>query len=143
MDVLVCNLSGIIIGNIFLKTLENKEYNWIGLRNQVGYPKKMKRIIAQFSPYSWVTFSWQPKANIFRWVWWVIRLIYMTHVTCIFSVSMIIIMILLTELNCFYLKFVMWAQPDHPYVLGRLCFMACMGAVALRLVFKILSVILR
>ena len=51
-----------------------------------------------------------------------------------FSVSMIIIMILLTELNCFYLKFVMWAQPDHPYVLGRLCFMACMGAVALRLV---------
>ena len=69
MDVLVCNLSGIVIGNIFLKTLENKEYNWIGLRNQVGYPKKMKRIIAQFSPYSWVTFSWQPKANIFRWVW--------------------------------------------------------------------------
>ena len=56
---------------------------------------------------------------------------------------MIIIMILLTELNCFYLKFVMWAQPDHPYVLGRLCFMACMGAVALRLVFKILSAILR
>jgi len=123
MDVLVCNLSGIVIGNIFLKTLENKEYNWIGLRNQVGYPKKMKRIIAQFSPYSWVTFSWQPKANIFRWV----------------CVSMIIIMILLTELNCFYLKFVMWAQPDHPYVLGRLCFMACMGAVALREAYDYLS----
>jgi phosphatidylserine synthase 2 len=123
MDVLVCNLSGIVIGNIFLKTLENKEYNWIGLRNQVGYPKKMKRIIGQFSPYSWVTFSWQPKANIFRWV----------------CVSMIIIMILLTELNCFYLKFVMWAQPDHPYVLGRLCFMACMGAVALREAYDYLS----
>jgi len=52
---------------------------------------------------------------------------------------MIIIMILLTELNCFYLKFVMWAQPDHPYVLGRLCFMACMGAVALREAYDYLS----
>lgn len=56
---------------------------------------------------------------------------------------MIIIMILLTELNCFYLKFVMWAQPDHPYVLGRLCFMACMGAVALRLVNSFHPVLLR
>jgi len=123
MDVLVCNLLGIVLGHVVLKFLENKEYNWIGLRNQVGTNNKMKRMFMQFTPYSWVTFSWQPKANIFRWV----------------CVSMIIIMILLTELNCFYLKFVMWAPPDHPYVLGRLCYMACMGAVALREAYDYLA----
>jgi len=69
LDVLVCNLGGILLGNWALKRLKNKEYNWIGLRKQVGYKKKMKRAIAQFTPYSWVSFSWQPKANIGRWCW--------------------------------------------------------------------------
>ena len=56
MDVLVCNLLGIVLGHVVLKFLENKEYNWIGLRNQVGTNNKMKRMFMQFTPYSWVTF---------------------------------------------------------------------------------------
>lgn len=43
------------------------------------------------------------------------------------------------ELNCFYLKFVMWAKPDHPYVLGRLCFLAAVGAVAVREAYDYLA----
>ena len=47
---------GIVLGHVVLKVLENKEYNWIGLRNQVGANNKMKRMFMQFTPYSWVTF---------------------------------------------------------------------------------------
>ena len=67
MDVLVCNFGGIVLGNLALKKLKNKEYNWIGMRNQKGYKNKMKRAVAQFTPYSWVSFSWQPKATLGRW----------------------------------------------------------------------------
>jgi len=123
LDVLVCNLGGIVLGNLALKNLKNKEYNWIGMRNQRGYMRKMKRAVAQFTPYSWVSFSWQPKANLSRWC----------------CVSMIIVLVLLAELNCFYLKFVMWAMPDHPYVLGRLFFMAGVGAVAVREAYDYLA----
>lgn len=67
MDVLVCNLGGILLGNFALKKLRNKEYNWIGMRDQPGYTSKMKRAVSQFTPYSWVSFSWQPKADLGRW----------------------------------------------------------------------------
>jgi phosphatidylserine synthase 2 len=68
LDVLVCNFGGIWLGNKALKVLENKEYNWIGIRNQMGYKNKMRRVIAQFSPYSWVSFAWKPNTSIRRWV---------------------------------------------------------------------------
>jgi phosphatidylserine synthase 2 len=40
--------------------------------------------------------------------------------------------VLICELNTFYLKFVMWAPPEHPMVLGRMWFVAVAGAVAVR-----------
>ena len=46
---------------------------------------------------------------------------------------------LICELNTFYLKFVMWAPPDHPIVLGRLWFVAAAGAVAVREAYDFLS----
>jgi len=49
------------------------------------------------------------------------------------------VLVLMAELNCFYLKFVMWAKPDHPYVLGRLFFIAAMGAVSIREAYDYLS----
>ena len=67
------------------------------------------------------------------------RLCYLLDYSYNCSVSMIIVLILLTELNCFYLKFVMWAMPDHPYVLGRLFFMAGGGAVAVREAYDYLA----
>lgn len=49
------------------------------------------------------------------------------------------VIVLMAELNCFYLKFVMWARPDHPYVLGRLCFIAAVGSVSVREAYDYLA----
>nr|CAB3265262.1 phosphatidylserine synthase 2-like [Phallusia mammillata] len=116
MDFLICNGLGIYLGMQCLKHLSAKEYKWHGLWNISSYRGKMRRVVSQFSPYSWVKFKWQPTENLFRWLF----------------VLILTMMFLLAELNTFYLKFVLWVPPDHPIVLGRLIAYLPWGAVAVR-----------
>ena len=51
----------------------------------------------------------------------------------------IILLFLITELNTFYLKFVLWWKPDHPFNFIRLFFMLLWGAVGLRETFQLLD----
>ncbi len=76
-----------------------------------------------FRPYSWIEFTWNPLSSLERWV----------------AVLCIIFMFLLTELNTFYLKFVLWWSPEH-WINGiRLFFMLLWGAVCLREMFQLLD----
>ncbi|XP_010859441.1 PREDICTED: phosphatidylserine synthase 2 [Bison bison bison] len=101
MDVLVCNGLGIYCGMKTLEWLSLKTYKWQGLWNIPTYKGKMKRIVFQFTPYSWVRFEWKPASSLRRWL----------------AVCGIILVFLLAELNTFYLKFVLWLAPEHYLVL--------------------------
>ncbi|XP_039267130.2 phosphatidylserine synthase 2-like [Styela clava] len=116
LDFIVCNGLGIYFGLKCLKYLSVKEYKWQGLWHIPSYRGKVRRVVGQFSPYSWVKFQWKPTENLFRWL----------------LVSFQMLMILLAELNTFYLKFVLWMPPDHPFVLTRLVFFWLWGGVAVR-----------
>ena len=48
----------------------------------------------------------------------------------------LILQFLLTELNTFYLKFVLWVPPDHWINLVRLFLVLLCGAVGLRETFQ-------
>ncbi|KAK8377432.1 hypothetical protein O3P69_013812 [Scylla paramamosain] len=123
MDALVCNGLGIYCGLQSLKYFSMKIYHWRGLWNIPTYRGKLRRIIAQFGPYVWVDYDWKPLSSLGRW----------------FSVLAIIAMFLITELNTFYLKFVLWVEPGHWVNLVRLIFILPWGAVALREVFQFLD----
>lgn len=58
MDALICNGLGIFLGMVTLKYLSMKPYNWRGLYNIPTYRGKLKRVIAQFGPHSWIEFDW-------------------------------------------------------------------------------------
>jgi phosphatidylserine synthase 2 len=76
-----------------------------------------------FRPYSWIEFTWNPLSSLERWV----------------AVLGIVFMFLLTELNTFYLKFVLWWTPEH-WINGlRLFFMLLWGSVCLRETFQLLD----
>ena len=107
LDVIICNGGGTIIGLLTLRYLSMKEYNWRGLYTIPTYRGKIKRIFAQFSPHSWIEFTWNPLSSLERWL----------------AVIGIIFMFLLTELNTFYLKFVLWWKPEHWLNGARLFFM--------------------
>lgn len=116
LDFLLCNGLGIYFGMMCCKHLSIKTYKWCNLFNIRSYKGRIKRVFAQFGPYSWVKFSWKPTENLYRWLY----------------VSFVIMFFLLAELNTFYLKFVMWVPPENPLVLSRLVMFMFWGAVAVR-----------
>eukprot|EP00096_Caligus_rogercresseyi_P010772 TRINITY_DN4020_c0_g1_i1.p1 TRINITY_DN4020_c0_g1~~TRINITY_DN4020_c0_g1_i1.p1 ORF type:complete len:457 (+),score=134.28 TRINITY_DN4020_c0_g1_i1:64-1434(+) len=123
LDVLICNGGGTILGLLTLRYLAMKEYNWRGLWDIPTYRGKIKRIIAQFSPRGWIEFTWNPLSSLERWL----------------AVLGIIAMFLVTELNTFYLKFVLWFPPEHWLNFVRLFFILLWGAVCLRETFQLLD----
>ncbi|XP_059099271.1 phosphatidylserine synthase 2-like isoform X2 [Tigriopus californicus] len=123
LDVLICNLGGTILGLFTLRYLKMKTYNWRGLWIIPTYRGKIKRIMAQFSPHSWIEFTWNPLSSLERWL----------------AVIGIIVMFLITELNTFYLKYVFWLTPEHWLNFVRLFFMLLWGAVCLRETFQVLD----
>ena len=83
----------------------------------------IRSLLCFVSPQSWIEFTWNPLSSLERWL----------------AVLGIILLFLITELNTFYLKFVLWWKPDHPFNFIRLFFMALWGAVGLRETFQLLD----
>uniref|UniRef100_A0A0L8G341 Phosphatidylserine synthase n=2 Tax=Octopus bimaculoides TaxID=37653 RepID=A0A0L8G341_OCTBM len=123
MDVLVCNGLGIYLGLQTLRYLSLKQYHWRGMWNIPTYSGKLRRVAAQFTPYSWTDYEWTPTSSLKRWM----------------AMLGVIAIFLLAELNTFYLKFVLWIPPEHYLCLGRLTLFLVMGAVAMREVFQYLD----
>ena len=118
-----------------------KTYNWRALYEIPTFRGKIKRFfgqvilashwsinaslcsppIGQFSPHGWIEFTWNPLSSFERWV----------------AILCITILFLITELNTFYLKFVLWVPPNHILNPIRLLFVLLWGAVCKY--FEILS----
>ena len=90
-----------------------KTYNWRGLYEIPTFRGKVKRFFGQFSPHGWIEFTWNPLSSFERWV----------------AIVCIIILFLITELNTFYLKFVLWVPPNHILNPIRLLLILLWGAV--------------
>ncbi|RXG51919.1 Phosphatidylserine synthase 2, partial [Armadillidium vulgare] len=123
LDALLCNGLGIYFGLKTLNYFTMKTYHWRGLWNIPTYRGKLRRIFGQFGPYVWVSYDWKPLSSLGRW----------------FTTLAIIAIFLLTELNTFYLKFVLWIPPGHWINLIRLILILPWGAVAIREVFQYLD----
>jgi len=119
LDFLICNLSGIFIGGYILKYLEGKEYNWRGLYGHQTTSGKVGRIIGQFSPHSWVSFQWNMTESLKNFM----------------VVCLVIVLFLVTEINTFYLKYVLWVPAGHIIVLIRLQIFILWGAVSTREIY--------
>jgi len=123
LDVIICNGGGTILGVYTLRWLQIKTYHWRGLYEIPTYRGKIKRFFGQFSPHGWIEFQWNPLSSFERWV----------------AILCIVFGFLITELNTFYLKFVLWVPPNHILNPIRLLFILLWGAVALRETFQLLD----
>jgi len=119
----VCNGLGIFLGLKTLRYFSMKPYHWRGMWNIPTYRGKLKRIIAQFGPHSWIDFDWRPTASLYRWL----------------ATLGVIALFLLAELNTFYLKFILWVPPSHYLNLVRVIILTLAGAVGLRETFQYLD----
>ncbi|KAF9115886.1 hypothetical protein BGX27_005952 [Mortierella sp. AM989] len=104
LDVLICNWLGIYLGVKTCEYFEMKQYSWQGLADIPTLKGKMKRTMAQFTPKSWTKFEWNSTKSFKSYA----------------AVIFILTMLLICELNAFYLKSLLWIPPAHPINITRI-----------------------
>lgn len=123
LDAILCNGIGIWLGIKTLEFLESKTYDWRDLWSIPGNRGKFQRILSQFTPHSWTKFDWGYTDDVKRWL----------------AVIGICAIIMVFELNTFYLKAVLWIPPPHFVNYSRAFVMVFMGAVSMREQYEYMS----
>ncbi|CAM6099516.1 unnamed protein product [Calypogeia fissa] len=98
LDIAICNFLGIWAGLRTVKYFEGKTYEWVGLSRQPTMYDKLKRSLSQFTPAYWDKDQWNFLLGPIRFV----------------QVIGLVIVILIVEVNAFFLKYVLWIPPRNP-----------------------------
>jgi len=122
LDVLICNWLGIFLGMKSLQFLETKTYDWRGWNKITTRTGKAKRAFEQFTPESWTVFEWGATKTFKRWL----------------CVIFVLFVFLQTELNAFYLKYILWFPPTEPLNTYRLSLHFFAGLVGVREAYRYL-----
>lgn len=90
LDIFGCNLAGMVFGMWLVKNLGTHHFNWTGhgVGSIDGYVGKMQRVALQFTPRSFETYRWQVFSSWRRFA----------------VIIYVLIILLLGELNAFFLK---------------------------------------
>lgn len=111
LDVAVCNAIGIVTGMWTVRYFKSKEYNWRGISQQPNLVAKARRGLLQFTPHTFDDFQWNVFTSPKRCL------------QCFFPVFII----LLFEVNHFFLKFELWVPPRNPLNTIRLSILFLMA----------------
>ncbi|XP_063723217.1 phosphatidylserine synthase 2-like [Symsagittifera roscoffensis] len=112
LDFVVCNGLGIWLGGVCLKYLNAKNYHWRTLWSIPSMKGKISRVFLQFTPYYWTEFHWNPFLSIQRYV----------------SLTAVVWLFLIAEVNSFYLKTLFWIPPPHWLNITRLIILSFAAA---------------
>ncbi|KAI8074767.1 phosphatidyl serine synthase-domain-containing protein [Gongronella butleri] len=123
LDVLLCNWAGLYLGMKTCQYLEVKHYSWVGFRQIKSLRGKAKRAVQQFTPYDWTRFEWKPSSSPKNY----------------FGMVALMLVFLQCELNCFYLKYMLWVPPEHPLNTYRLILVFFFALPGARDVYQYLS----
>ncbi|KAI0059613.1 PSS-domain-containing protein [Artomyces pyxidatus] len=123
LDVLICNWLGTYLGMKACEYFEVKHYTWRGFRQSRGIRSKTKRVFTQFSPHDFTAFHWHGTQSFLHYV----------------TVVMLLAVFLAAELHPFYLKSLLWMEPDHPFVIARLAGVFCCALPAVRELYQYIN----
>jgi phosphatidylserine synthase 2 len=116
LDVALCNALGIWAGMRTVDYFSMKTYSWRGIRDIPTVAGKVQRTVQQFTPHSFVKFDWAQTRTLRGYL-----------------VSLLVITIFLAcEVNCFYLKYLLWVPPEHPLNALRILLFGLFGVVGVR-----------
>ncbi|KAI8906702.1 phosphatidylserine synthase 2-like protein [Gorgonomyces haynaldii] len=122
LDVFTANWLGIWLGMKLCDYFKFKQYSWRSVLSIPTVGGRIKRTVQQFTPHSWTPFAWEVKT--FKGF---------------LAVSALIVLELTTELNAFYLKYLLWIPVSSSLNLYRLLFMFLQCLPATREAYQFLS----
>ncbi|KAF8956530.1 phosphatidylserine synthase 2 [Flammula alnicola] len=133
LDVMVCNWLGTYLARHFnipnflgmkvCQYFEVKPYEWRGFRQTRGIRSKAKRVLSQFSPHDFTAFKWGTATDFLHFS----------------TVVLLLAVFLAAELNPFYLKSLLWMEPDHPIIILRLAFVFLCALPAVRELYQYIN----
>nr|ACH61779.1 phosphatidylserine synthase [Leishmania amazonensis] len=123
LDVVICNAGGMLVGMWLLRQLNAKQYRWIALKEIPTAKGKAKRLLGQLGPRSFERYNW----NIFQ------------SPTRFSQVTVILLLMLLQELNCFTMKAILHMAPTHHIVTCRLVLWALLATSCLRELYEYMT----
>jgi len=116
LDVFGCNLAGMLLGMWTCRHYANKEFNWTGVKKISSTSGKLKRVLKQFTPFSWTNYEWTAFKSVKR----------------LLQVTAMLAFVELCELNAFFLKHALWIPPPCPLNTMRLLVLGMLSFPALR-----------
>lgn len=117
LDVGVCNGFGIFVGIQVAKFLEIRNYKWESIKTINTMTGKLERAALQFTPHHWHPIRWiEPHSSPNR----------------VFKLWIVVMLFLVNELNCFFLKHFLVYNSKHILNWGRILFMVLLAAPAVR-----------
>lgn len=116
LDVFGCNLAGMLLGMWTCRHYANKEFNWTGVKKIGSTSGKFKRVLKQFTPFSWTNYEWAAFKSVKR----------------LLQVTAMLAFVELCELNAFFLKHALWIPPPCPLNTIRLLMLGMLSFPALR-----------
>jgi len=123
LDVLICNWIGTYFGMKVCQYFEVKPYEWRGFHQTRGIRSKAKRVLTQFSPHDFTSFKWGTATDFLHYS----------------TVVLLLAVFLAAELNPFYLKSLLWMEPDHPIIVLRLAFVFLWALPAVRELYQYIN----
>src|ERR1700694_4201623 len=96
--------------------MATKRFVWRGSKETKGIRRKSSRVLRQMTPKDWTTFKWEGTHSFTGYI----------------GTVSVLGLFLAAELNVFYLKSLLWMEPEHPFVVARLAgmFLCVLPAVA-------------
>ena len=120
LDVLICNWLGIWLGMRIIDWLRMKPYNWRDIQDIPTITGKVKRSVAQFTPYSWTDFNWAATKSLKGYL----------------IVLVLCTLLLTSEVMGFYLKYLLWIPPPNILYVGRSILYAFAGCAGIRELYQ-------
>lgn len=120
LDVATCNLLGIWMGMRTIKWLSMKCYDWRSIKNTPTVLGKVQRSLGQFTPHSWTNFNWTATKSFKGYV----------------VVVVLCTLLLASEVGGFYLKYLLWIPPPHPFYVLRSILYAFAGCAGVRELYQ-------
>lgn len=123
LDFAVCNMAGIIIGELLMVKLNSKGYDWAGFSEIAGVKGKLQRAVLQFTPASWTPYKWHLMHDFRRFAY----------------VLAVVVGAMVIELDAFFLKDLFWVQPTSKLNVYRLIVWWAVAMVGLRDYYAFMS----
>merc|ERR1740130_2573542 len=110
-DTFGCNALGIVVGMTAVDFLWNRNYNWTGMDAIKSKKGRAKRILLQFSPFSFQLYQWRILKDPRRFLKWLV----------------VCVGVMVCDLNTFFIKHILWIPTSHYLNVIRLVIIALVG----------------